>query len=87
MMNWHSMTPREAWDAITSAPKKIAGPWEPYDGFKLERLMHRRADPGGRNVALEYKPGDVTTLLEPGQHPDRASADAALRAAGWILVD
>src|SRR5271165_1917065 len=85
MVEWKTMTPQEAWDLLLSAPR-IAGVWGPA-GIGHPESTRARKDVRGHVVALDYGPGDVTTCLKPGCLPDRGAADAALREAGWLLVD
>jgi hypothetical protein len=83
-VDWSAMTPREVWEALKSAPK-VAGPW---DDRKYGRA--HRIDCMGNSITFDWGGENVTTLIASGaipRFPDRASADAALRAAGWLLVD
>lgn len=85
---WSSLSPREAWEALRSAPK-VAGAWTdgPFEG-------EHRVDAFGRAPVWSVHQRETMAIV--GYHtvssstttyPDRASADAALRAAGWVLVD
>jgi hypothetical protein len=79
-VDWSTMSPREVYDAIKSAPK-VAGPWTKNGGH-----VYRVATDGAPVVVSSH--GDDGPF-ESGDYrlPDRPAADAALRTAGWILVD
>jgi hypothetical protein len=87
MVRWDEMTPREVWEAKRSAPKLVAGPWTDLE----DGSGAHRADENGKSVALEwqYMEKTVQRLLEPKflRVSSRADADAALVAAGYIVVD
>jgi hypothetical protein len=80
------MTPAEVWEALRTAPlDTIAGPYEPGAGIRGVRRTLT-----GSGLAYFCDDGSVRIYGGPkvvSVHPDRASADAALRAAGWLLVD
>lgn len=84
-MNWKSMTAREVWDALKSAPK-VAGVWTAA-GIGYPTTTSARHDVRGHIVALDYGPRGVTVSTRLGALPNRAAADAVLREAGWWLVD
>lgn len=98
MVDWSKMTPREVWDALLSAPAKVAGPWErakdpnPFNGYVYE-WRHRYAGDGCFGSAVYVGPDDRNSNGEDddpfcvGFFESRAEADAALREAGWTLVD
>ncbi len=90
-IDWSRLAPREAWEALNAAPK-IAGPWGTTtrhhpSGLPVawdDSFVNFRGEVTSRHVRVSSKfspSGGVE------YYPDRASADAALRAAGWVLVD
>jgi hypothetical protein len=83
LIDWSKMTPREIWEALKEAPK-VAGPWM-LEGQRLQII----GDGWMKDVAYEHE-GKILMSTSPEtepEYPDRATADAALRAAGWLLVD
>lgn len=88
MVYWSKMTARQVWDALNDAPA-IAGPWVESG------TVHVRKTPDGGWVCTDRGQGNGVTMhaFDPDEemlvdhYPDRASADAALRAAGWLVVD
>jgi len=81
---------RAAWDALTGVPL-VAGPWvSSPDGKRANRHT-----PDGGWVCTHDVEGDQVTMHafwsdpEPSDesYPNREAADAALRAAGWMVVD
>jgi hypothetical protein len=87
-VNWKAMTTRQVWDALTAAPK-IAGPWVKNEDDRDERQYVGGAHVLGEPVAFDTGRGYKVQGM-PWSAPfydDRAEADAALRAAGWLLVE
>jgi hypothetical protein len=97
-LNWSKMTPREVWEwvkrlqgSIDAAPK-IAGPWRratsaAYDGHVYEwrerPLIGTAVWMGPDNRSWDDE-RDEDCL---GYFSTREEADAALRAAGWLILD
>lgn len=81
---WSALTPAQALALLRAAPK-VAGPWE-----RTENGDYRRG-PYGHRAASVFS--DKWSTSEAGGEDTgstknaRAAADAALRAAGWLLCD
>jgi hypothetical protein len=92
-VNWGTLTPAEAFEALSQAPK-VAGPWRMRENL-ISTTADRR-DPHGRIVAWE-RTGTLAgvyvhwwALAEAAtenRFATRKAADDALSRAGWILVD
>ena len=78
-IDWSSMTPREVWDALRTAPK-VAGPW----GSNGTSEFRAKPNGGAWRYASRglFNEGDAV-----GWFATRDAADAALRDAGWLLID
>ena len=98
MIDWSGMSPRDVWkeikrlqNEIKLAPK-IAGPWRRATGPFLNGHWYEWRDRPLGGTAVYVGPdnsswdddGDAEFI---GYFESRADADAALRAAGWLLVD
>lgn len=83
MIDWSKMTPREIWEAFKTAPSVI-GPWDE----KNVRYNLVGCEQAFRNITgrwtVDIGPGDDTNCI---QVDSKEECDAALRAAGYTLVD
>lgn len=98
---WSLLTPAQCLALLRAAPR-VAGEWEPPIPNPYPELGAARAGADGRCVAVVYGEcrGDDGRFWETyvdgkraasGKSPSltaaKSAADAALRAAGWLLVD
>jgi hypothetical protein len=83
IVDWKTMSPRDVWDSIRSAPR-VAGPWE--DG-ELGGSAVRRAVDGTVVVVdgLWATPGypNASWRVPVGE---RSDADATMTKNGWVLA-
>jgi hypothetical protein len=95
-VDWSGLLPQEVFDSLVSAPKQVAGPWQPacIDG-EFMRWPPCRRTPDGVTVVWEFD-GQVTihalafahqvVAPKPVECESRQKADEVLRKAGWLLV-
>jgi hypothetical protein len=83
--DWSRMTPREAWEHLRAAPK-VAGPWE-YGNRRIYATHIAAISFGVYGARLQVGGPELRRDYPSDPYPTRAEADAALRAAGWRLVD
>jgi hypothetical protein len=80
------MAPREVWDALRAAPK-VVGPWTPHvHVFGCDCGSYPPGHP--YRGEWSYRPtveGDEA--ITATDETSRRSADASLRAMGYVLVD
>jgi hypothetical protein len=84
-VDWSTMSPRDVWESLKSAPK-VAGPWTPHaHGFGCDCGAYP-ADSNYRK-GWSYRPDLSGREVVDDACKSRGEADADLREQGWVLVD